>query len=203
MASRFFSLPVSFMVSPFFCYPSHPFLILNRQGNTWPIEKDRMFPEFLCRLRKSRFCFCICPSCCSLWLSLTVYHKMPCFSIIILYPLLNGMYFYLLQNFQSFKQNSLPSENSASSGCPNILTVSSKRQISLPVSIRKLLSIDNGNKLAAYARRKVLLTFLRNFIQTSADYSRYAIETHWGTDLVCHLLPIPIAFRQNSTSIPS
>lgn len=31
-----------------------------------------------------------------------------------------------------------------------ILTVSSKGQISLPVGIRKLLSIDAGDKLAAY-----------------------------------------------------
>lgn len=31
-----------------------------------------------------------------------------------------------------------------------ILTVSSKGQISLPVSIRKILSIDTGNKLAVY-----------------------------------------------------
>ena len=91
-----------------------------------------MFPEFLCRLRKSRFCFCICPSCCSLWLSLTVYHKMPCFSIIILYPLLTGMYFYLLQNFQSFKQNSLPSEISASSGCPNIWNPAEKDIKTMP-----------------------------------------------------------------------
>ena len=32
-----------------------------------------------------------------------------------------------------------------------ILTVSSKGQISLPVSIRKLLSISSGDKLVAYA----------------------------------------------------
>ena len=32
-----------------------------------------------------------------------------------------------------------------------ILTVSSKGQISLPVSIRKLLSISTGDKLVAYA----------------------------------------------------
>ncbi len=32
-----------------------------------------------------------------------------------------------------------------------ILTVSSKGQISLPVSIRKLLSIGSGDKLVAYA----------------------------------------------------
>ena len=32
-----------------------------------------------------------------------------------------------------------------------ILTVSSKGQISLPVSIRKMLSIDTGDKLIAYA----------------------------------------------------
>lgn len=32
-----------------------------------------------------------------------------------------------------------------------VLTVSSKGQISLPVSIRKMLSIDTGDKLVAYA----------------------------------------------------
>ena len=32
-----------------------------------------------------------------------------------------------------------------------VLTVSSKGQISLPVSIRKLLSINTGDKLVAYA----------------------------------------------------
>ncbi len=32
-----------------------------------------------------------------------------------------------------------------------VLTVSSKGQISLPVSIRKMLSIDTGDKLIAYA----------------------------------------------------
>ena len=32
-----------------------------------------------------------------------------------------------------------------------VLTVSSKGQISLPVAIRKLLSIDAGDKLVAYA----------------------------------------------------
>ena len=32
-----------------------------------------------------------------------------------------------------------------------VLTVSSKGQISLPVNIRKLLSIDTGDKLVAYA----------------------------------------------------
>ena len=32
-----------------------------------------------------------------------------------------------------------------------VLTVSSKGQISLPVNIRKMLSIDTGDKLVAYA----------------------------------------------------
>ena len=38
-----------------------------------------------------------------------------------------------------------------------ILTVSSKGQISLPVSIRKLLSIDTGDKLVAYTLRDVIM----------------------------------------------
>ncbi|MBD5466290.1 MAG: AbrB/MazE/SpoVT family DNA-binding domain-containing protein [Lachnospiraceae bacterium] len=38
-----------------------------------------------------------------------------------------------------------------------ILTVSSKGQISLPVSIRKLLSIDTGDKLVAYASGDVIM----------------------------------------------
>lgn len=38
-----------------------------------------------------------------------------------------------------------------------ILTVSSKGQISLPVSIRKRLSIDSGDKLAAYTSGDVIV----------------------------------------------
>ena len=38
-----------------------------------------------------------------------------------------------------------------------ILTVSSKGQISLPVSIRKLLSIDIGDKLIAYTSGDVIM----------------------------------------------
>lgn len=38
-----------------------------------------------------------------------------------------------------------------------ILTVSSKGQISLPVSIRKLLSIDTGDKLVAYTSGDVIM----------------------------------------------
>lgn len=39
----------------------------------------------------------------------------------------------------------------------HILTVSSKGQISLPVSIRKLLSIDAGDKLVAYTSGDVIM----------------------------------------------
>ena len=38
-----------------------------------------------------------------------------------------------------------------------ILTVSSKGQISLPVSIRKLLSINTGDKLVAYTSGDVIM----------------------------------------------
>lgn len=38
-----------------------------------------------------------------------------------------------------------------------ILTVSSKGQISLPVSIRKLLAIDTGDKLVAYTSEDVIM----------------------------------------------
>ena len=38
-----------------------------------------------------------------------------------------------------------------------VLTVSSKGQISLPVAIRKLLSIDTGDKLVAYASGDVIM----------------------------------------------
>lgn len=41
--------------------------------------------------------------------------------------------------------------------CTQILTVSSKGQISLPVSIRKLLSIDAGDKLVAYASGDIII----------------------------------------------
>lgn len=38
-----------------------------------------------------------------------------------------------------------------------VLTVSSKGQISLPINIRKLLSIDAGDKLVAYASGDVIM----------------------------------------------
>lgn len=38
-----------------------------------------------------------------------------------------------------------------------ILTISSKGQISLPVSIRKLLSLDAGDKLIAYTSGDVII----------------------------------------------
>ena len=38
-----------------------------------------------------------------------------------------------------------------------ILTISSKGQISLPVSIRKLLSLDTGDKLIAYTSGDVIM----------------------------------------------
>ncbi|MBD5460513.1 MAG: AbrB/MazE/SpoVT family DNA-binding domain-containing protein [Lachnospiraceae bacterium] len=38
-----------------------------------------------------------------------------------------------------------------------ILTVSSKGQISLPISIRKLLSIETGDKLVAYTSGDVIM----------------------------------------------
>lgn len=38
-----------------------------------------------------------------------------------------------------------------------VLTVSSKGQISLPVSIRKLLSIETGDKLVAYVSGDVIM----------------------------------------------
>lgn len=38
-----------------------------------------------------------------------------------------------------------------------ILTVSSKGQISLPISIRKLLAIDTGDKLVAYTSGDVIM----------------------------------------------
>lgn len=48
-----------------------------------------------------------------------------------------------------------------------ILTVSSKGQISLPVSIRKLLSIDTGDKLIAYTSGDVIM--LKTLKLPSAD----------------------------------
>ena len=38
-----------------------------------------------------------------------------------------------------------------------VLTVSSKGQISLPISIRKLLSIETGDKLVAYASGDMIM----------------------------------------------
>ena len=41
--------------------------------------------------------------------------------------------------------------------CIKILTVSSKGQISLPASIRKLMPIDTGDKLVAYTSGDVIM----------------------------------------------
>ncbi len=49
----------------------------------------------------------------------------------------------------------------------HILTVSSKGQISLPVSIRKLLSINTGDKLVAYTSGDVIM--LRTLKLPSAE----------------------------------
>ena len=49
----------------------------------------------------------------------------------------------------------------------HILTVSSKGQISLPVSIRKLLSINTGDKLVAYTSGDVIM--LKTLKLPSAD----------------------------------
>lgn len=38
-----------------------------------------------------------------------------------------------------------------------VLTVSSKGQISLPISMRKLLSIETGDKLVAYASGDIII----------------------------------------------
>ncbi|MCQ2401602.1 MAG: AbrB/MazE/SpoVT family DNA-binding domain-containing protein [Lachnospiraceae bacterium] len=43
-----------------------------------------------------------------------------------------------------------------------VLTVSSKGQIALPASIRKLLSIDKGDKLVAYATGDVIMLKVLN-----------------------------------------
>ena len=142
-----------------------------------------MFPEFLCRLRKSRFCFCICPSCCSLWLSLTVYHKMPCFSIIILSLLLTGMYFYLLQNCRNFKQNSLPSGNSTSRGCPNIWNPAKKDRKTMPERCAPVLFSGKSLDNLCRSRNLVLL-----FQQAKRGKS-----IGLSSEILCrHLLIIPV-----------
>lgn len=41
--------------------------------------------------------------------------------------------------------------------CTQILTVSSKGQISLPVNIRRLMSIDAGDKLVAYTSGDIII----------------------------------------------
>ena len=55
-----------------------------------------------------------------------------------------------------------------------ILTVSSKGQISLPVSIRKLLSIDTGDKLVAYTSGDVIM--LKTLKLPSAEEFEASLE---------------------------
>lgn len=55
-----------------------------------------------------------------------------------------------------------------------VLTVSSKGQISLPVNIRKRLSIDTGDKLVAYASDDVIM--LKTLKLPSADEFKAALS---------------------------
>ncbi len=55
-----------------------------------------------------------------------------------------------------------------------IVTVSSKGQISLPVNIRKLLSIDSGDKLVAYTSGDVIM--LKTLKLPSAEEFEASLE---------------------------
>lgn len=55
-----------------------------------------------------------------------------------------------------------------------ILTVSSKGQISLPISIRKLLSIDKGDKLVAYTSGDVIM--LKTLKLPSAEEFKVSLD---------------------------
>ncbi len=64
-----------------------------------------------------------------------------------------------------------------------ILTVSSKGQISLPISIRKLLSIDTGDKLAAYASGDVIMLKTLK-IPSSAEFEALLDEAqNWAASV--------------------
>lgn len=55
-----------------------------------------------------------------------------------------------------------------------VLTVSSKGQISLPVAIRKMLSIDTGDKLVAYASGDAIM--LKTLKLPSAEEFQSALD---------------------------
>lgn len=55
-----------------------------------------------------------------------------------------------------------------------VLTVSSKGQISLPIAIRKMLSIDTGDKLVAYASGDVIM--LKTLKLPSVEEFQSALE---------------------------
>ena len=55
-----------------------------------------------------------------------------------------------------------------------VLTVSSKGQISLPVAIRKMLSIDTGDKLVAYASGDTIM--LKTLKLPSAEEFQSALD---------------------------
>ena len=59
-----------------------------------------------------------------------------------------------------------------------ILTVSSKGQISLPVNIRKLLSINTGDKLVAYTSGDVIMLKTMNCPAASSGVSKGCLHLH-------------------------
>ncbi len=64
-----------------------------------------------------------------------------------------------------------------------IVTVSSKGQISLPVNIRKLLSIDSGDKLVAYTSGDVIM--LKTLKLPSAEEFEASLDEaqKWATSV--------------------
>lgn len=75
-----------------------------------------------------------------------------------------------------------------------VLTVSSKGQISLPVSIRKLLSIDTGDKLVAYTSGDVImlkalkLPTADEFEASLADAQQWAASVGYTEDDVDEII---------------
>lgn len=66
-----------------------------------------------------------------------------------------------------------------------ILTVSSKGQISIPVSIRKNLSIETGDKLVAYASGDVIMLKILK-LPTAEEFEKSLNEAQaWAKEVGC------------------
>lgn len=86
---------------------------------------------------------------------------------------------------------------------PQILTVSSKGQITLPISFRNMLSIEKGSKIAAFATgdsimlKPVAMPSVEEFEAACEKAQRWAAEAGFGAGDIAGLIS---AARENASA---